>query len=117
MKLTEAKLKQMILDEIKSNLSPVDTAQLQADIDLVKELSEEIDRLRDERYKVSGDKRLVVVGRKRTPELKEIDKQLTDVDRQIRGIAKKYNIRHFYDSPGNYDLINLMKKKFRRKSI
>jgi hypothetical protein len=117
MKLTEEKLKQMILDEIKSNLSPDDTAQLHADIELVRELSAEIDRLRDERYKVSGDKRLVVVGRKRTPELKEVDEQLAQVNNQISAIAKKYNIRHYYDSPGNYDLINLMRKKFRRKNI
>jgi len=111
MKLTESKLKQMILDEIKSNLSPDDTAQLHADIELVRELSAEIDRLRDERYpNRAGD-------RKRTPELKEIDEQLAQVNNQISAIAKKYNIRHYYDSPGNYDLINLMKKKFRRKSI
>ena len=117
MKLTEAKLKQMILDEIKSNLSPADQTRLQADIDLVIELSSEIDRLRDKRFQISGDKRLVVVGRKRTPEIKEVDKELAEVELKISNIAKKYNIRHYYDSPGNYDLIKLMKKKFRRKSL
>tara|TARA_R110002110_G_scaffold384767_1_gene596373 strand:+ start:1242 stop:1595 length:354 start_codon:yes stop_codon:yes gene_type:complete len=117
MKLTEEKLKQMILDEIKSNLSPADQDQLQADIDLVIELSSEIDRLRDKRFQISGDKRLVVVGRKRTPEIKEVDKELAEVELKISNIAKKYSIRHYYDSPGNYDLIKLMKKKFRRKSL
>jgi len=57
------------------------------------------------------------IGRHRTPELVDIDRKIAKLSQQIRAIAKKYNIRHYYDSPGNYDLINLMKKKFRRKSL
>ena len=110
MKLTEAKLKQMILDEIKSNLSPADQDQLQADIELVGELSVEFDALRKEKADMAGE-----VERISTHTVRE--KLIAEKDRQIRAIAKKYNIRHYYDSPGNYDLINLLKKKFRRKSL
>ena len=117
MKLTEAKLKQMILDEIQSNLSPDDTAQLQADIEMVRELSADVDGLRDERYRLTPAGQTRQIGRHRTPELVDIDHRIAKLSQQIRSISQKYNIRHYYDSPGNYDLINLMKKKFRRKSL
>jgi len=117
MKLTEAKLKQLIRESMQHSEYYTKLKTLQADIDLVIELSSEIDRLREKRFKISGDRRLVVVGRKRTPEIKEVDKELAAVELKISNIAKKYNIRHYYDSPGNYDLIKLMKKKFRRKSL
>tara|TARA_E500000331_G_C16890683_1_gene554609 strand:+ start:61 stop:381 length:321 start_codon:yes stop_codon:yes gene_type:complete len=106
MKLTEAKLKQMILDEMKSNLSIADQDQLQADIELVRELSADIDSLRLERDEDNKPNLTL-----------KIDQSIVHKERQILGLAKKYNIRHYYDSPGNYDLINLMKKKFRRKSL
>jgi len=117
MRLTEAKLKQMILDEIKSNLSPADQDRLQADIELVRELSAEVDGLRDERYRLTPAGQPRPIGRHRTPELVDIDHRITELSRQIFDTAQKYNIRHYYDSPGNYDLINLMRKKFRRKNI
>ena len=119
MKLTEAKLKQMILDEIKSNLSAADQDQLYADIQLVRELTVDLESLRDERYKIRGpysnaraDK--VILGLDPIP---EIDDGIRKLNLQIRAISQKYNIRHYYDSPGNDDLINLMKKKLRRKSL
>ena len=119
MKLTEAKLKQMILDEMKSNLSAADQGQLYADIKLVRELTVDLESLRDERYKIRGqgstalaDK--TILGLEPIP---EIDDEIRKLNRQILAIAKKYNIRHYYDSPGNRDLINLMKKKFRRKRL
>ena len=117
MKLTEAKLKQMILDEMKSNLSPQDIAQLQADIEMVRELSADVDDLRNERYRLNPAGQTRQIGRHRTPELVDIDRRIAKLSQQIRAISQKYNIRHYYDSPGNYDLINLMKKKFRRKSL
>ena len=117
MKLTEAKLKQMILDEIKSNLSIDEHDQLHADIELVRELSVGVDSLREKRYQLDPHHpHGRSVGRNRSPELKKIDLEIVELERQIEGIANTYNIRHYYDSPGNYDLINLMKKKFRRKS-
>lgn len=119
MKLTEAKLKQMILDEMKSNLPIADQDQLYADIQLVRELTVDLESLRDERYKIRGqgstalaDK--TILGLDPIP---EIDDGIRKLNRQIRAISQKYNIRHYYDSPGNDDLINLMKKKLRRKSL
>ncbi len=119
MKLTEAKLKQMILDEMKSNLPIADQDQLYADIQLVRELTVDLESLRDERYKIRGqgstaraDK--TILGLDPIP---EIDDEIQKLERQIRAISQKYNIRQYYDSPGNHDLINLMKKKFRRKSL
>ena len=108
MKLTEAKLKQMILDEMKSNLSAADRDQLYADIDLVRELSMDLDSLRKDKAE-----------RPLYAQPEEYDKReetILNRERRIEAMAQKYNIRHYYDSPGNYDLINLMKKKFRRKS-
>ena len=106
--LTEAKLKQMILDEMKSNLSLDDQDQLHADIELVRELSMDLDSLRKD-----------IAERPLYAQPEEYDKReetILNRERRIEAMAQKYNIRHYYDSPGNYDLINLMKKKFRRKS-
>ena len=96
----------MILDEMKSNLSIADQDQLQADIELVRELSADIDSLRLERDEDNKPNLTL-----------KIDQSIVDKERQILALAKKYNIRHYYDSPGNYDLINLKKKNFRRKSL
>ena len=46
MKLTEAKLKQMILDEMKSNLPLADQEKLFKDINRIKQLYAEITRLK-----------------------------------------------------------------------
>ena len=118
MKLTEAKLKQMILDEIKSNLSLADQDQLQADIELVRELSAAVDSLRKERYQLdthhTGGRS---VGRNRSLELIEVDQEIAELERQIRGIATKYGVEFYFGEPGNKYLINLLKRKFRRKSL
>ena len=120
MKLTEAKLKQMILDEMKSNLSIADQDQLRADIELVVEITAQIDSLKKERIdkhpRTPDGTRLI--GRHRPPELVEIDHLIAEKQRQIRAIAMKYNIPFEYTgTPGNYDLISVMKNKFRRKSL
>jgi len=114
MKLTEEKLKQMILDEMKSNLSPADRDQLYADIELVREYTAEYEELRDVRYAMKNNFSNTPVPYE---EISKTDNRLQELYDMINKIAKKYNIRHFYDSPGNYDLINLMKRKFRRKSL
>ena len=119
MKLTKTKLKQMILDEMKSNLSAADQDQLYTDIQLVRELTVDLESLRDERYKIRGQGSTAradkdILGLDPIPGL---DDAIQKLERQILAIAKKYNIRHYYDSPGNRDLINLMKKKFRRKKL
>ena len=122
MKLTEAKLKQMILDEMKSNLSPADQEMLQRDIDKVRTLSAEIDRLREMGRMPSG-----LESRTDTITSAEIEQgvkdqedlydRITSLDRQVRAIANKYGIKAYFDEPGNEDLIDLMKNKFRRKSL
>ena len=118
MKLTEAKLKQMILDEMRSNLSLADQDQLQADIELVRELSAAVDSLRKERYQLdthhTGGRS---VGRNRSLELIEVDQEIAELERQIRGIATKYGVEFYFGEPGNKYLINLLKRKFRRKSL
>ena len=119
MKLTEAKLKQMILDEMRSNLSAADQDQLYADIQLVRELSVDLESLRDERYKIRGphsnaraDK--VILGLDPIP---EIDDEIQKLERQIQAIATKYGVEFYFGEPGNKYLINLLKRKFRRKSL
>ena len=117
MNLTEAKLKQMILDEIKSNLSPKETEELQQAIREVevlgaryKELSEAIMDL-EHAYQ----------GAQSFEEATQIDKtidetleELHDVQREIKTYAIKYNVE-FYDNPEM--LIKRLKNKFRRKNL
>jgi len=119
MKLTEAKLKQMILDEMKSNLTVADQDQLYTDIQLVRELTVDLESLRDERYKIRGpysnaraDK--VILGLDPIP---EIDDEIQKLERQIQAIATKYGVEFYFGEPGNKYLINLLKRKFRRKSL
>ena len=122
MKLTESKLKQMILDEMKSNLPLADQEMLRRDIDKVRTLSAEIDRLRQISRMPSGfEGRTNVVS---SAELEQSIKDMVDLydriralDRQVRAIATKYDIEFYFDEPGNEDLIGLMKNKFRRKSL
>ena len=122
MKLTKAKLKQMILDEMKSNLSPADQEMLQRDIDKVRTLSAEIDRLREIKYMPSGlESRTDTITsaelEQRVEDMRELDGRIAYLDLQVRTIADKYNIEFYFDEPGNEDLIGLMKNKFRRKSL
>ena len=122
MKLTETKLKQMILDEMKSNLSPADQEMLQRDIDKVRTLSAEIDRLREIKYMPSGlESRTDTITsaelEQRVEDMRELDGRIAYLDLQVRTIADKYNIEFYFDEPGNEDLIGLMKNKFRRKSL
>ena len=122
MKLTESKLKQMILDEMKSNLPLADQEMLQRDIEQVRTLSAEIDRLREMSRMPSGfEGRTNVIS---SAELEQSIKDMEDLydrikalDREVRTIADKYNIEFYFDEPGNEDLIDLMKNKFRRKSL
>tara|TARA_Y100000114_G_scaffold62280_1_gene57119 strand:- start:17379 stop:17747 length:369 start_codon:yes stop_codon:yes gene_type:complete len=121
-KLTEAKLKQMILDEMKSNLPLADQEMLQRDIDKVRSLSVEIDKLREMTRMPSGFE-----GRKNIVSSAELEQSIKDMedlysrihhlDGEVRTIADKYNIEFYFDEPGNEDLIRLMKNKFRRKTI
>ena len=122
MKLTETKLKQMILDEMKSNLSPADQEMLQRDIDKVRTLSAEIDRLREIKYMPSGlESRTDTITsaelEQRVEDMRELDGRIAYLDLQVRTIADKYNIEFYFDEPGNDDIIDLMKNKFRRKSL
>ena len=122
MKLTEEKLKQMILDEMKSNLPLADQEMLQRDIDKVRSLSVEIDKLREMTRMPSGFE-----GRKNIVSSAELEQSIKDMedlysrihhlDGEVRTIADKYNIEFYFDEPGNEDLIRLMKNKFRRKTI
>ena len=122
MKLTETKLKQMILDEMKSNLPLADQEMLQRDIEQVRTLSAEIDRLREIKYMPSGlESRTDTITsaelEQRVEDMRELDGRIAYLDLQVRTIADKYNIEFYFDEPGNEDLIGLMKNKFRRKSL
>ena len=117
MKLTEEKLKQMILDEIKSNLSADETRELQQAIleveDLVNQylaVEESLDALQ-KAYPQS----------KTWEEATEIDNlidkdlaELSRLDRAMRPYASKYHVR-FYRNPEQ--LLKRMKNKFSRKSL
>ena len=122
MKLTEAKLKQMILDEMKSNLPLADQEMLQRDIEQVRTLSAEIDRLREIGRMPSGfEGRTNVISsaelEQSIKDQEDLYDRITFLDREVRTIADKYNIEFYFDEPGNEDLIDLMKNKFRRKSL
>tara|TARA_R110002167_G_scaffold239047_1_gene444182 strand:- start:5 stop:376 length:372 start_codon:yes stop_codon:yes gene_type:complete len=123
MKLTETKLKQMILDEMKSNLPPADQAQLQADIERAEELSVEIDQLTnhlsdayDRAYDGIDDPHM-------DPEVNEIRKTIQPLSREIEKIFQKYNISLYTKKNGftadvpHRNLVRMLKKKFRRKSL
>ena len=112
----------MILDEMKSNLSPADQEMLQRDIDKVRSLSAEIDRLREMSRMPSGfEGRTNVISsaelEQSIKDQEDLYDRITSLDREVRTIADKYNIEFYFDEPGNEDLIGLMKNKFRRKSL
>ena len=122
MKLTESKLKQMILDEMKSNLPLADQEMLQRDIEQVRTLSAEIDRLREIGRMPSGlESRTDTITsaeiEQRVKDMEDLYDRITSLDRQVRSIADKYGIKAYFEEPGNEDLIDLMKNKFRRKSL
>ena len=122
MKLTEAKLKQMILDEMKSNLPLADQEMLRRDIDKVRTLSAEIDRLREISRMPSGlESRTDTITsaeiEQRVKDMEDLYDRITSLDNEVRAIANKYGIKAYFDEPGNEDLIDLMKNKFRRKSL
>ena len=122
MKLTESKLKQMILDEMKSNLPLADQEMLRRDIDKVRTLSAEIDRLREISRMPSGlESRTDTITsaeiEQRVKDMEDLYDRITSLDNEVRAIANKYGIKAYFDEPGNEDLIDLMKNKFRRKSL
>ena len=117
MKLTEAKLKQMILDEMKSNLPADETEELQQAI-------LEVEALVNQYLEV--EKSLGVLE-KAYPQSKTweeateisnlIDKDLEELsrlDREMRPYASKYHVP-LYRNPEQ--LLKRMKNKFSRKSL
>ena len=109
MKITRKRLQQIILNEINSNLSIADQDQLHADIEQVQQLSMELDALRKEK-----DKRLEI---RRFEDYNDIEELIAERDRKIEAIATKYGVEFYFGEPGNKYLINLLKRKFRRKSL
>ena len=110
MKLTEAKLKQMILDEIKSNLSPQETAELEADIHNLKQMLERMSILQHagfESYKPYPTPEDLAARR-------EIRAEQSVLQAKIFDLLNKYNVP-FSANPKR--MINTLKKKFRRKSL
>ena len=113
MKLTEEKLKQMILDEMKSNLSISDQDELNADIQLVRDYSVVLDAIRKEEDRIyaSGEA-------ERLSDYNKREQEKAELDRKVDAIAKKYGIRFYrYGQPGNKYLIDKLRRKFRRKSL
>ena len=116
MKLTETKLKQMILDEIKSNLPIADQYQLYADIERAKEISAEFNALHRERSEIQD--RAFEDGHANFGEYhKEISKRLYDLYSEFNAIAIRNNVLNNYSISNLDGFINTLKKKFRRKTI
>ena len=111
MKLTEAKLKQMILDEIKSNLSPQETAELEADIYSLEQMFEHMSMLQHAGFESYNNL-------SPTPEdlaaRREIRAEQSILQAEIFDLLNKYNVPF---SPNFKLTINTLKKKFRRKKI
>ena len=110
MKLTEAKLKQMILDEIKSNLSPQETAELEADIHNLEQMLERMSILQHagfESYKQYSTPEVLAARR-------EIRAEQSVLQAKIFDLLNKYNVP-FSANPKR--TINTLKKKFRRKNL
>ena len=117
MKLTETRLKQIILDEIKSNLPPKETAELEQAIRDVKMLGHYYlkanERLMDLEFSYD-DARSYEEAVEIDNMIDEVLEELTELQAEMRIHARKYNIE-FYDGPK--ELISRMKNKFRRKNI
>ena len=107
---------------LKSNLSPQQQSQLQADIELVKKLDKEEKALRADRDEVSGnpggtalaDKVILGITHDPDSDIGQIDALLKNINNQLSNIATKYNIGKYFN---NQELIDRMSKKFRRKSL
>lgn len=107
---------------LKSNLSPQQQSQLQADIELVKKLDKEEKELRADRDEVSGnpggtalaDRLILGITHDPDSDIGQIDALLKDINNQLNNIATKYNIGKYFN---NQELIDRMSKKFRRKSL
>ena len=97
------------LGEIKSNLSDADQLRLQADIDLVRKLSMELDLLEKDK-----------IENRYFAQPEEYDKReevILNRKRRIEAIAQRYGVESYFTEPDNKYLIDLLKKKFRRKSL
>ena len=126
MKLTEAKLKQMILDEIKSNLPLADQEKLFQDINRIKQLYAEITRLnaslRDAYHRAYDS--FDYDDPFTSPEVDEIRSAIAEEEKKFGSILDRYNISPYkkdkYDRTvfRTFEEINqLLKNKFRRKNL
>ena len=116
MKLTEKKLKQMILDEMKSSLPIADQDQLYADIERAKEISAEFNALYRERNAIQD--REFEDGHDNFGEYhREISNRLQDLSNEFDEIAIRNNVLNNYHIFNLDGFINTLKKKFRRKSL
>ena len=117
MKLTKAKLKQMILDEMKSNLSPKETEELQQAIIEVEDLVNQylaVEKSLDTLEKAYPQSK---TWEEATEISNLIDKDLEELsrlDREMRPYGSKYHVT-LYRNPEA--LLKRMKNKFRRKSL
>ena len=126
MKLTEAKLKQMILDEIKSNLPLADQEKLFQDINRIKQLYAEITRLNAslrDAYDRAYDS-FDYDDPFTSPEVDEIRSAIAEEEKKFGSILDRYNISPYkkdkYDRTvfRTFEEINqLLKNKFRRKNL
>ena len=126
MKLTEAKLKQMILDEIKSNLPLADQEKLFQDINRIKQLYAEITRLNAslrDAYDRAYDS-FHYDDPFTSPEVDEIRSAIAEEEKKFGSILDRYNISPYkkdkYDRTvfRTFEEINqLLKNKFRRKNL
>ena len=126
MKLTEAKLKQMILDEMKTNLPLADQEKLFQDIGRIKQLYAEITRLNAslrDAYDRAYDS-FDYDDPFTSPEVDEIRSAIAEEEKEFGSILDRYNISPYkkdkYDRTvfRTFDEISkLLKKKFRRKSL
>tara|TARA_Y100000114_G_scaffold62280_1_gene57120 strand:- start:17744 stop:18550 length:807 start_codon:yes stop_codon:yes gene_type:complete len=114
--LTEAKLKQMILDEMKSNLPIADQDQLYADIERAKEIAAEFNALYRERNEISD--RAFEDGHDNFDEYyREISHRLQGLSNEFDTIAIRNNVLNNYHIFNLDGFIKTLKKKFRRKSL
>ena len=115
--LTEAKLKQMILDEMKSNLPPKETEELQQAILEVEALVNQylaVEKSLDALEKAYPQSK---TWEEATEISNLIDKDLEELsrlDREMRPYASKYHVT-LYRNPEA--LLKRMKMKFRRKNL
>ena len=117
MKLTEAKLKQMILGEMKSNLPPKETEELQQAI-------LEVESLVNQYLEVEKSLDVLEIAYPKSKTWEEateisnlIDEHLSELsklDHEMRPYASKYHVK-LYRNPEA--LLKRMKMKFRRKGL